>query len=236
MKSLCEECRSRKRTPLHCLGHSAWAAFLTARSLHRIPERQIVFREGMPASTVYVLCDGQVKLSIKSHGGNQSTLRLLSGRTHPCEILDKAALGMATHSVTCETLTASWIACLDKAQLTRLMRSDERFAALLVEALVAEVIWSRQALRDRMTSARRRAAKRLIELGAEHPDGFPLRRQEMAEAIGTARETVARLLSTFARERLIAVNGRHIEILAPDRLRRVAGDSVMIVTSITSGP
>jgi CRP-like cAMP-binding protein len=45
----------------------------------------------------------------------------------------------------------------------------------------------------------------------------------MAEAIGTARETVARLLSTFCRERLIAVNGRHIEILAPDRLRRVAG-------------
>jgi CRP-like cAMP-binding protein len=62
-----------------------------------------------------------------------------------------------------------------------------------------------------------------MELGAEHPDGFPLLRQEMAEAIGTARETVARLLSTFRRERLIAVNGRHIEILAPDRLRRVAG-------------
>jgi CRP-like cAMP-binding protein len=61
-----------------------------------------------------------------------------------------------------------------------------------------------------------------------------LRRQEIADLLGITRETVARILSSFQREGLIALHGRRCEILALDRLRRLVGATAPSVTKITS--
>jgi CRP/FNR family transcriptional regulator len=46
-------------------------------------------------------------------------------------------------------------------------------------------------------------------------------REEIASIVGTATETVIRLLSEFRRRKLIALDGKHIKILNPDSLRRM---------------
>lgn len=229
----CDDCRCQKRTALCLLEESEWASFAEARTLHQFQARQTVFHEGMPASTVHILCGGRVKLSFKTPQGTAHTVKLLSARLHPCEILDKPALGRSVYSLTCETLTEAQIACLDKAHFSRLMQHNHQFTLLVLNTLIAETASHLEALRDGSGTARQRAAKLLITLSEAQPkergDGaggdslFSFHRQEMAELLGMARETVTRLLGSFRREGLIALNGRHIEIRAVDRLRRVAG-------------
>jgi CRP/FNR family transcriptional regulator len=233
MKHNCEACRSQKRTTFCLLEESEWGSFVNTRTSHQFQARQIVFHEGMPASTVYILCSGRVKLSLKTPQGTTHIVKLLSGHLHPCEILDKPALGRSVHSVTCETLTEAQIACLDKTYFDRLIKHNHQFTLLVLNMLIAETASYLAALREGSGTARQRTAKLLITLsetqakergnGASGDGLFPLRRQEMAELLGTARETLVRLLGSFHREGLIAVTGQHIEIRALDRLRRLAG-------------
>jgi CRP/FNR family transcriptional regulator len=44
----------------------------------------------------------------------------------------------------------------------------------------------------------------------------PLTRQEMAELIGTTKESLIRTLNEFRNDRLIELDGRRIKIIAPD--------------------
>jgi CRP/FNR family transcriptional regulator len=239
MKRRCEDCRTHGRTALCDLEEAGWAHYIDARTLHEFRTRQTVFREGTPASTVYILCDGEVKLSLTTSRGTSKIVKLVSARSHPCTILDKPALGRPLHSMTCTTLTEAQIACLDKSRYAWLLRHDQRFTSLILAALLEEVGSYLPALREDGAPARQRLAMLLLKLsGSLHtpvekgvrrrPDAagnglFPVRRQEMAEALGITRETVGRLLGSFRRNRLIAFKGRRIDIVAPDRLRRVAG-------------
>lgn len=233
MRHDCEACRNQKRTNFCLLEGSEWGSFVNTRTLHQFQARQTVFHEGMPASTVHILCSGRVKLSFRTPQGTTHIVKLLSALLHPCEILDKPALDSSVHSLTCETLTETQVACIDKAYFTHLTKHNHQFTLLLLNTFIAETVSHLTALRDSTGTTRQRAAKLLItfsetqtkEQGDEtNGNGcFPLRRQEMAEWLGTARETVARLLGTFHREGLIALKGQHIEIRALDRLRRLAG-------------
>lgn len=240
MERRCEDCRAHGRTALCDLEESGWAHYIDARTLHEFRARQTVFREGTPASTVYILCDGEVKLSLTTSRGTSKIVKLVSARSHPCTILDKPALGRPLHSMTCTTLTEAQIACLDKSRYVWLLRHDQRFTSLILAALLEEAASYLPALREDGAPARQRLAMLLLKLsepthhrpvekgGRRRPDTagnglFPVRRQEMAEALGITRETVGRLLGSFRRNRLIAFKGRRIDIVAPDRLRRVAG-------------
>ena len=49
-----------------------------------------------------------------------------------------------------------------------------------------------------------------------------LTRMDLANIIGTAQETVIRLLSEFREEKLIEIRGRKIFLLNPERLKAIA--------------
>jgi len=82
---------------------------------------------------------------------------------------------------------------------------------------------------DSTLSARGRLAKGLLNLVHTHgvpmrkgiAIGLSLRRQELAELIGTTRETVTRLLSEFSRRNIVTLEKRAICVLEPDRLATI---------------
>jgi CRP/FNR family transcriptional regulator, polysaccharide utilization system transcription regulator len=75
---------------------------------------------------------------------------------------------------------------------------------------------------------RERLAEALLTLdGVFHSDGCPntmisLSREDLANMVGTANETVIRLLSEFKQEKIVAVKGRKIFILDKKGLQKVA--------------
>lgn len=240
----CDDCRNRNLTSLCLLEASEWASFVKGRTLHQFRAREVVFHEGMPTSTVYILCGGRVKLSLNTPRGTTRIVKLLSARSSPCEILDRAALERPVHSFTCETLTEAQIACIDRTHFIWLLQHNHRFTLLVLNALIAEAMSHLDALREQCRPARQRLGRVLIALSenSEKEQGgwthshapLSLRRQEIADLLGITRETVARILNSFQREGLIALHGRRCEILALDRLRRLVGATAPSVTKITS--
>lgn len=210
---------------------SLWASFVQARTLHRFKARQVMFHEGAPASTVYVLCRGEVKLSIAGAGGASRIVHIVSADRAPCDVLDKASLGAPVHFMTCETLTDCEVCCMGRADLDWLMRQEQGLARHVLAATSAETGALLRQFRDGMViQARQRLAKVLVNLadryGVPTPHGIELalalRRQEWADLVGTSRETTARLLNALHRDGLLALNGRRITILGYDQLIRLA--------------
>jgi CRP/FNR family transcriptional regulator len=173
-----------------------------------------------------------VKLSLAASNGAAKIVRLVSASSSPCEILDKAALERPVHSVTCETLTRVQIACLEKPAFSRLVRQEPSFASLVVSALSNEVDWHVQTLRDNLAAhARERLAKTLLMLADTHGKrtrhgteiALPIRRHELASALGFSRETISRLLGDLGREGILALTRRSICIISLSHLKRLAG-------------
>jgi CRP-like cAMP-binding protein len=60
------------------------------------------------------------------------------------------------------------------------------------------------------------------ETGKSQKDYLNLTRMELANIIGTAPETVIRLLSEFKEEKLISIKGRKIFLADPSRLQTIS--------------
>jgi CRP-like cAMP-binding protein len=77
-------------------------------------------------------------------------------------------------------------------------------------------------------SVRERLAEVLVKLKESFSvdaDGFlniSLTREEIASLVGTATESVIRLLSEFKSDKFIDINGRKIRILNEERLRKLS--------------
>jgi CRP/FNR family transcriptional regulator len=99
-----------------------------------------------------------------------------------------------------------------------------------VVMVMAKQIFRLEQTIERMASqqvAQRLAATLVDELAAgEESDGgilLPVHSQEqLARLIGTTRESVSRTLSIWRSAGVIAMKGRRIVVLRPDRLRREA--------------
>ncbi len=76
---------------------------------------------------------------------------------------------------------------------------------------------SQQKAEDRLISFLLRCAEGVRSHGNDHVE-IPLSRQEIADFIGAAPETVIRALGRLQRNQLIRVSGRYLEIPNPERL------------------
>ena len=80
-------------------------------------------------------------------------------------------------------------------------------------------------------SASEKLARFLLDWSAEHADGkgdlrvkLTLTHQEIAQLIGTSRETVTRLFSDFRRKQVIQVKGSTVVFRDKDALRKFVGE------------
>ncbi len=231
MNRRCPDCKARAQDTLCSLHNTGWAAFLEACTWQEFRPGETIFREGMPASIVYLLCEGLVKLSLTTARGT-AIVGLVSSLTRPGDLLDKAALGRDRHALTSVALVPSQIACLDKARFMHLLRSDQQCSALALRQMAGAIHASMERIRWQTLPARQKLAQVLLEIAAAAPSHvdkagrgnahFPLRHHELAQWVGLSRESVTRLLGKLHHARVIACQGRHVTILAPDRLRHLA--------------
>jgi CRP/FNR family transcriptional regulator len=156
---------------------------------------------------------GRVKLSVCSRDGKTLILRVAKAG----EVLGiSASVSASAYEATAETLEASEISFLKRADVLRLMHAHNHLALWLAEHLSHEYSFTCREVRNLMLaeSARGRLARFLVEnldknstpqqrdrmkLGLTH--------EEMAQMIGSSRETVTRTLAAFKKRRLVEQNG-----------------------------
>lgn len=200
------------------------------RLVHRFVYRphQVVFYEGHPCLGVYVLCSGKVKLTVSSPSGHRRIVNIVGAG----QMVERAGFGEdAVHGVTCEALEISQVCLIYREGYLALLGKSPALAIQLLQRVSQETAPFRvdgEPLPSRRTAGR--FAALLLDLGKRfgrsEPDGVKLEiqlsREELAELIGSAPETVIRLISRFRRERLVATKGSGIKLLEPDRLMKIA--------------
>jgi CRP/FNR family cyclic AMP-dependent transcriptional regulator len=180
-----------------------------------------IHREGDPPFAAIVI-NGLIRAYVSAPNGRMMTIRYcragaLMGTGTVFNETDPGARGNLT------ALVASRLLSLRPATLRSLAETDIRVTrALLGEtsARVAEYINELQA--TSFASLRQRLARHLLDIAADRQAGPPLMarvsQEELADAVGTVREIVVRILRDMRNEGLVRTGRGWVELLDPMRL------------------
>ncbi|HBY95773.1 MAG TPA: Crp/Fnr family transcriptional regulator [Chloroflexi bacterium] len=191
---------------------------------------ETIYLAGDPASRLYVVAAGKVKLLRHTVGGQDVLLDILT----PSEFFGSlSALGDETYSDTAQAHTgccALGIAADDFQTVLRRYPS----VTLQVLAIVAARLHAAHEVVRQLSAhpVESRVASTLLKLaqklGEEREDAIliqvPLSRQDLAEMTGTTTETVSRVMSQFRKAGLIRSGRQWVAIADPERLAALVAD------------
>ena len=138
-----------------------------------------------------------------------------------CDVLGIAVLVGGPADVSAQTLAGSTLFRIDAATLTAEARVDARVAWALAEELNRRLYETlQQTAINTFGSVRQRVAAHLLDLASaqQRPRGELVARvsqQELADAVGSVREVVARVLRDFRLARLVATSPDRVRIVDP---------------------
>jgi CRP/FNR family cyclic AMP-dependent transcriptional regulator len=196
---------------------------VAGRAGRRVVERgQVICWQGEPGESMFVLLNGAVKLVVRSKDGE---LVELVRHQPPASFGELAVLDGGPRSATAEAVERSTLLVVTRAELLRLLRSEEQVAEALLRSLGGMVRRTTHQVTDlAFLSLQERVAAKLLELAG--PGGARTRRLtqvELATMVGGARQSVNQALKALEGRGYIRVAGRAVEILDPQQLHRLAG-------------
>jgi CRP/FNR family transcriptional regulator len=188
-----------------------------------------LFNEGTRSKSVHVICTGQVKLFCTSKEGKTLILKIAM----PGDVLGLGAvISGAAYEVTAETIRPCEIKSIGYEQFLPFLEKHGEGSLHAAKALsddykAAFFDARRLALSG---SAAGRLAGLLLDWGRtaascgkmEMRFTMALTHEELANMVGTSRETVTRMLTRFKKEKLIEMRGSTIFILAPGLMESLA--------------
>jgi CRP/FNR family cyclic AMP-dependent transcriptional regulator len=183
------------------------------------PAGSTIYREGSCPRTLLVV-RGLLRVYMSSPEGRQVTVRYAHNR----DVLGIAVLVGGPADVGVQTLAESTLFRIDVAMLTAAARADARVAWVLAEELNRRLYETlQQTAINAFGSVRQRIAAHLLDLAStqQRPQGHLVARvsqQELADAVGSVREVVARVLRELRLARLVATSPEYIQILDPTGL------------------
>jgi len=177
------------------------------------PANAIFFMEQQRSRGIYLLCEGQVKLSFSSSGGKTLVLRIAK----PGEVLGLlSALSGNPYEVTAETLRPCQVAFVSSNDFQKFLRKHPA----VFQRVASHLGWQYKAAYEQLSAIGldslvfERVAKFLLNWSVEGgaPGNgtrftLPLTHEEIAEHTGTTRESVTRALSEFRGRGLIESHG-----------------------------
>jgi len=194
------------------------------------PSNILLFSEKDAAQGVFVILEGEVKLSINSSDGKRLILRIAKKG----EILGMdSTLSGQPSEMTAETLYPSKIAKISRRDFLTFMAHHPEAYQVVTEELSRQIGKACAQLRTvaLSASAPEKLARLLLELGQSGGQSteigtrfrFSLTHEEIGEFIGTSRETVTRTLSVFKTRHLVDFHGSTLTIPNKTALASYAG-------------
>jgi CRP/FNR family transcriptional regulator len=191
------------------------------------PKGATLFVEGQPSRGVFILCGGRVKLSTSSADGKSLIVRI--AETGEVLGLPATVTGKA-YELTAEVIEPSQANFIARQDFLVFLRQHGE-AALRVAQQLGETYHS--AIAEMRTiglshSAGEKLARFLLDLSEDRDDAkgeirvkLTLTHEEIAQMIGTSRETVTRLFGDFKKRELLQVKGSTLIIKNKAGLARV---------------
>lgn len=190
---------------------------------------KVLFAEGEPARGLYLLRTGRATVSIASSEGRVVMLRL----AQPGDVLGlNSVLQNRPYDTTVKTLEACRTDFISRAELLGLMQQNHAVLQAILDLLSRELneLTERAKLLLLPQTVTGRLAKLLLEWSKENGSGAPatgrmdrvLTHEEIAQMIGSSRETVTRLLGSLSKQQVIRVTTDSILICNRHALEHIA--------------
>ena len=183
------------------------------------PEGALIFVEGQVPRGVHILCQGRAKLMATNRGGKTFIMKI----AQPGEILGlHAVVTGGPYELTVETLQPSQLAFIGRAEFLRFIKEHGDACLHVAQQLSNDCQAAYGVIRliGLSHSVSEKLARLLLQWAVDGRvnDGvirlkLALTHEEMAQLIGTSRETVTRTLGELKKRKVLELNGSTLVIL-----------------------
>lgn len=205
----------------------------SVKSCSHYKKGQAIFYEHNIPLGIYCISKGVVKLTRSNKDGKEQIVRFAKAG----EFLGYRALIAEEPLVVTATCIEDTVCCfIPKDTFLKLVESNPAINKYMMKSLCHELGLADERIQSMaQKSVRERLAETILFLNLtfsdiDHNDPdlitVSLPREDIANIVGTATETVIRLLSEFKAEKLIDVEGKRIRILDKAGLERLSHASV----------
>jgi CRP-like cAMP-binding protein len=224
----CELCMSRKFSLFADVSEPHLCHLSDSKNLITHKKGQILFYEGTKPLGIFCVSDGVVKVYKTASNGKEQIIRLAKKG----DFLGYASLlGEEAYTNSATIVEDASICFVPREAFLKVLSEDTVFHKRVTRALCNDLGVLESKLTDAtQKSIRERLAFTLLKLsetyGIDGKEGqkidIVLTREEIAGIVGTATETVIRLLSEFKKDELIEFDGKKIIMLDKKGLARLS--------------
>ncbi len=214
----CIACKLRHENFFCSLSQETVQAMNQIKHTSAFPEGSVVFMEGQEARGVYILCQGRAKLMTTNADGKSLILKI----AEPGTILGlHSVVSGKPHEVTVETLQPSQLAFIRRDDFLAFLNEHGDACLRAAEHLARDCQSAYDVIRSigLSHSVSEKLARLLLQWSVDGTISngvirmkISLTHEEMAQLIGTTRETVTRTLSDFKKRRVLELTGSTLVI------------------------
>jgi CRP/FNR family transcriptional regulator len=223
----CGDCQLKKHSWFCNFSEGLLSAFNSIGHPSIFPADAFLFAEGQMPRGVFILCSGRVKLSACSRDGKVLILRIAEAG----EVLGLSAVISGTvYELSAETAARSQVRFVEKEALLHFLQQHGEAGLHSAQCLSHEFQMAYHDIHDLILarSSAGKLARLLLSWTSENLDQKEIRiesdltHEEMAQMIGSSRETVTRLMSQLKRQELIRLEGSTLVIRNRSALQALA--------------
>ncbi len=213
------------KSHLHALAPDVLEGLLAGAVLTRIPAGSVTHREGEQAAHLELVISGLVRVFVTAPDGRTMTVRYC----RPGALIGVASLFAAGFALPAaiQPLVDAEVLRMSPTMARRMAERDVRVALAFLGELSERVMsFIDEIPGGAFATVRQRVSRHLLDLAVQGEPGrdrgteivVPVSQQELADAVGTVREVVVRVLRELRQEGLVLTERDQIVILHPARL------------------
>jgi CRP/FNR family cyclic AMP-dependent transcriptional regulator len=195
------------------------------RDIHNYSKKLAVYKEGQRPRAVYYVVSGKVRISRNNDDGKEYITGIIGSGEY---FGYTAILEDDMYRDDAQTLEETQLMAIPREDFLQLVSNDMQIARTFIRLITRNIVEKEESLLNlAYSSMRKRVAYGLIQLLEKYKTAEPgkavisLSRENMAQSIGIATESLIRTLSDFKDEELVEVQAGKVVILDEARLRKL---------------
>ena len=225
IQNICTACARKAERTFCDMSPAALQMLDTIKFTGVYPKGSVLFVDGEQPRGVFVLCSGRAKLTTSSSEGKTPIVKI----AEPGEVLGASATILGRpYEVSAETIEPSQLNFIKREDFLRFLGSHPEACMHTAQQLSEKYQSAQREIRSLglAQTTSEKLARLLLDWcnrnGESTPRGVRLKvlltHEEIAQMLGTTRETVTRLLSEFKRRKIVEVKGSTILVLKKEEL------------------
>lgn len=222
----CNQCIIHKFNSLKVLTKEELCRVSKYKTSKIIKKGEVIFEEGKHVNGVFCIEEGVCKISKKSDNGRDQILLLVKEGSL---LGERSLINDEVSNLKATAVSAMKVCFIPKKEVVRNLEMNPKFTLNVLKEMALSIKKTDNIIVDlAQKTAKQRLASTLIyldeniEKDTEGAIGIQLSREDFANIIGSATESVIRFLSEFKKREVINLKRKQIFILEPSKLQQIA--------------